>query len=434
MPTEDNEKSQEQIEVAELEENIVSLGSEVSAFIRQINACAKSLPLVMFTLTGARRLAAKKHLEFLQENGELEKEEDGRKIFKVDTTIGWKLIPLKQDHEDSIAAYRLIPKSFIVSLVSQFDFFVGRLIRCIYLKKPKLLHSSDKQLTLEQLISFGSIDSAKEYLLEKEIEGILRKSHTEQFDWMENKFGLPLRKGLSIWPQFIELTERRNLFVHTGGVISSQYLQVCKKQGVVFDIERKVGEELGVGGEYFKASYDCIYEMGSKLSQVLWRKLFPKEIKDAGLTLINSTYDLILAESYSLAESLLDFAVANLTKHGSEESRKIYVINLAQIYKWQGHEDKYLDLIKGEDWSACSDKFRLGVAVLKDKFDEASEIMQRIGDNNNEIDKGAYLQWPLFKEFRKSDQFIYAFKKVFGHPPETYDEAPTEGENDYASA
>lgn len=110
-------------------------------------------------------------------------------------------------------------------------------------------------------------------IIEKEVETVLRNSHVEQFDWLESKFGIPLRKGLDSWPTFVETTERRNLLVHTGGIVSSQYIKNCKEHKVAFGNDLKPGSELHVDAEYVAKAYFCIFEIGVKLAHVLWRKL-----------------------------------------------------------------------------------------------------------------------------------------------------------------
>ena len=130
-------------------------------------------------------------------------------------------------------------------------------------------------------MAFGSVEAAREYLIEKEIETVLRKSHAEQFDWLENKFGLPLKKGLDVWPAFIEVTERRNLFVHTSGLVSRQYLDVCAKHKVTLPKDATLGNELGVSKEYFTVAHEAIFEVGVKLAHVLWRKLKPEDREEA---------------------------------------------------------------------------------------------------------------------------------------------------------
>ena len=53
-----------------------------------------------------------------------------------------------------------------------------------------------------------------------------------------------MTNNLPSFKDFIEISERRNLFVHTGGIVSEQYIEVCKKYGCI--IENKVGDNLDV--------------------------------------------------------------------------------------------------------------------------------------------------------------------------------------------
>jgi hypothetical protein len=53
--------------------------------------------------------------------------------------------------------------------------------------------------------------------------------------------------------------------------------------------------------------------------------------------------------------------------------------------------------------------------VLFDNFDEAAQIMQDIGPKGEVVNEHAYLSWPIFREFRKTEQFAQAFLSVFEH-------------------
>ena len=116
-----------------------------------------------------------------------------------------------------------------VSLISQFDSFLSSLLSVLFEIKPEFVDTFDRKLDLSQITNLGSIPKARKYIIEKEIEGVLRGSHEEHFQYLENKLRISLRKDLTAWPTFIEITERRNLLVHCDGVVSSQYISVCKK-------------------------------------------------------------------------------------------------------------------------------------------------------------------------------------------------------------
>jgi hypothetical protein len=313
-------------------------------------------------------------------------------------------------------AYQLVPGSFLVSLVSQFDGFLGRLIRQLFALKPEILNSSENTLTFSQMVAFGSIDAAKEYIVEKEIEAVLRKSHSEQFDWLEKKFGLVLRKNLESWPDFIEVTERRNLFVHANGVVSHQYLEVCANHSCKVEPGTKLGKQLSVNRKYFSGAHDCLLEIGVKLAQVLWRKLSGDDFSEADKSLITICYELLAEGRYRIARRLLDFGVETIKKHSGESRRLTLVVNRAQAYKWSGDEETARRIVNAEDWSALEPKFLLAQAVLLDDFAGATEIMKQIGGEHHQLGALAYREWPLFREIRKTPEFAAAFEEIFREP------------------
>jgi hypothetical protein len=165
-------------------------------------------------------------------------------VYKVEGGKYFKFRRLEGRYQKARLAQQLVPRTFLVSLVSQFDAFLGRLIKQLFNMKPEALDSSASTLTFSQLTRFGSIENATEYIIDKEIESVLRKSHAEQFDWLENKFGLTLRAGLDVWPTFVEVTERRNLFVHSNGIVSHQYLEVCRRHGSALEPDLVPGKAL----------------------------------------------------------------------------------------------------------------------------------------------------------------------------------------------
>lgn len=393
---------------------VSSMADEIDTFVQHLDALATSLPLVMSMMTRARTTAKDKQFKFLEAHGSVVREEGAQKTYNLSSEHIFEFNLLERKTESLNIGYSILPRSFIVSLVSQFDFFLGRMLRCLYYLRPELLSASEKNLSFSQLMSIGSIEAAKELVIEKEIESILRESHAEQFAWLEKKFDIALRKDLSVWPTFIELAERRNLFVHTNGVVSTQYINVCRQHSVKFEDKIISGHTLEAEPEYFKVAFQCIFEMGIKLAQVLWRKICPNDIKDADASINNTAYHLLVSNRYEIAITLLDFANLTLKKHSSNEKRRTLVINWAQAYKWSGDNDRCFNIVNKEDWSDCSDKFKIAVAVLLDKHEDAAALMASIGVQES-FPEQVYKDWPLFKEFRKTEIFAQTFQQTFGH-------------------
>lgn len=395
-----------------------TIRQEMDLFAKRIDALTDTLPLAMLAISQAADSSSKELRTFLEKECTKKPGETKNSTtydvpadkFRVARRLFGRL------HKTTMAN-TLVPQSVLVSLVSQYDAFLGKLIRHLFLLKPDTLNASGHSITFGQLTSFASIEEAREYVIEKEVETVLRKSHSEQFDWLENKFGLQLRINLPAWQPFIELTERRNLFVHADGIVTRQYIEACERHSCKLDAEIRIGKQLSVDRQYFENAHECVFEIGIKLAQVLWRKVSPENLEKADSALVSIIYDLLSEGRYRLARVLSDFAVG-LPRHSSEEHRLTMVINRAQAYKWSGDENKVAEIVGEEDWTASSVKFRLAQAVLLNRFDDAIRIMKEMG-KAGEVSKLEYRDWPLFKEVRKMESFQDAFQEIFGEQVNT---------------
>jgi len=388
--------------------------NEINKYVHKIDSIFESSNFVMYALKSIQKQQAETIKNTYKE--EILDEVDGDEYQEIKLKIPYDKLSGFMRHIKRMEQFKIgneiFPKSFVVMLVSLFDAYVGCLIRTIFCIKPEILNASEKAMTYGDLLQYPSIDDAKEYIIEKEIEDVLRRSHEDQFRWLENKLKINLNKELPSWPDFIEITERRNLFVHVDGNVSSQYINVCKKHSVKFEKDYKVGESLTVSKDYLKKSYNVLLEIGVKLGHVLWRKLKEDEIKIADSNMNLVCYELLVNNKYDLALELLKFATEIIKKHSSEEMRLTLIVNKAQAYKWLGDNEAVNNIVTSIDWSAYSDLFKLAYNVLIDNYSMASEIMLKIG-NSKEISKLDYKEWPLFKEFRKTKEFMDAYEKIF---------------------
>lgn len=400
--------------------------ASIEKLLEQVLSLAEAELPIMSLVMITRRSAIKNYNSFLEKEGELKEEEpvdSDNKSYLLPQSKMIKADRLERKIKRVQLAETLIPRSLIISLVSYFDAFLGNLLQAVFNVKQELLNSSEKSLTFSQLLQLGDFEEAKRYIVEKEIESVLRKSHTHHFEYLENRLSVPLRKGLDSWTTFIELTERRNLFAHNDGIVSSQYLAVCNEHKVSESENIKLGSKLHVDGKYFEKAYECILEIGIKLNQVLWRKLQPPERESCDDHLIKITYDLLLEEEYNVVIKVLDFARNELMRHSNQDQRLIILVNLAQAHKWKGEEEITQKIVDSFDWSAVSDKFKLAYMVLKDKFDVAANLLEKEVKAES-ISKHEVDEWPLFKKFRDSEEFKSCYTRLYGESNEIIKSKP----------
>ncbi|WP_150668174.1 hypothetical protein [Pandoraea anhela] len=103
-------------------------------------------------------------------------------------------------------------------------------------------------------------------------------------------------------------------------------------------------------------------------------------------------------------------------KKGADELNiRIRSINLAIAYKKSQKTDECLRVLKSCDWTASIRDFKLAVAVLKDEYETAADLMRQIGKSGELVHQGAYHDWPLFSDFCDRDEFFKAYLDVYGH-------------------
>ena len=263
------------------------------------------------------------------------------------------------------------------------------------------------------------LDELKEFVIEKDVESLLRKSHFEQLTILEKRISKHTKKeftlttNLPVLPTFIELTERRNLFVHCNGIVSRNYIDNCRKHKVKKLENIELNDVLDVDPEYFNEGFQAVFEIGVKLGQVLWRKFLPTKINEADGNLNNISFDLIINGYYDLAINLLKFATETLPKKSTEKMRKTMIINKALSFYLKGEKETNNKILDSEDWSVGL-IFQLAVSVLKEEYDLSTSLMKKIGPEHDDINASSYQEWPLFRDFRDTDKFKETFKEIFG--------------------
>lgn len=387
----------------------------LESYLHNVDSINASVPPMMLMLEEMLRIQDEKLHAYLKEHGTLESSVDGEETYSLPSKAVSEQKRISRKLEQYSTSTKLIPRNFLVSFVSEYDAFLGSLMKCFHAKKPELLNGVEKQISYSELVEFSSIEDAKEHILEKDVESMLRKSHADHFDILEKKFKINLKKDLECWADFIEIMERRNLFVHCDGKISSQYINVCTEHKKKFDSPPKVGEQLTVHPEYLGNAYKTLREISIKLTHVLWRKVFPDEREAADDALLNLAYELIQRASYPLAINILEFAIS-LPHHFSDNYKRMFFINLAQAYKYSEKKDKCTDLLARLDWSSVSYKFKLAVAVLLEKYHDADVYMANAA-KTGELTEQNFLDWPLFKEYRETAGFKKQFKEQFKKSP-----------------
>ena len=389
-----------------------SFFNTLNLFLKKLDALNKSVMAIVF-LEKIQEVEQNKINNFITKKG--------RKIKKEKGLINFTLLPrdqeqykkLKNDRENSRIAYEILPQSLLVSKVTQFDLFIGSLIKIILNLQNNII-SDEKILTFGDLKEFKTIKEAVNHVIEREIDNLLFDSHSAHLEWIGKKLNVNIKEELTLeWASFIEITERRNLYVHTNGFINNQYISKCKEHGFNLGKEHKNKAILEMTPDYFKNSSECLYKVAVKLTFIIWIKLIKNEKEIANRFFINEIIvELIKDNNYTLAKTLLQFS-KSLFSNNRDEAKKIITINLALVEKLIGNKEGAKSIINSEDWSSCKDDFKLVLSVLEEKYDEVFKLMEKIGKEGDLISEVSYINDPIYSELRQQPKFLEVYKKIY---------------------
>ena len=150
------------------------------------------------------------------------------------------------------------------------------------------------------------------------------------------------------------------------------------------------------------------------LGQTLWRKTMPEEIEKADSHLARNIFDFLHTERWVYAISLSKFALA-LPRISTETFERIYSVNYAIALKAINKDSAARNILDKKDWTATAYDFKLAYAIITDNYKEAQELMKKIGKKGELIDELSYHDWPLFRDFRDSDEFFCGYEEVYGY-------------------
>jgi hypothetical protein len=322
-------------------------------------------------------------------------------------------------------ALSVLARSLFMQMFSEFDSFTGCLLKAIYLKNQELLKGIAREITLRELFDYQNVDDIKRSMLEKEIETFRRDSYVDQFIALEKKFQIQLRK-FDEYPEFIEFSQRRNIFVHNDGMVSDQYISVCEREGWKFSRRPATGETLHVDIEYFGRALRVMSKVGFMLAHTLWAKVFPKENEQLHNSINDLIYQCLEHKRWRTAAELGSFALSEPMRKGvTEINLRIRTINVAIGLKFSDRDEEAKSLLRSADWTASYRDFKLAIHVLEENYEDAVDIMLSIGKSGEILKQSSYYTWPLFHNFRVRPEFYATYEKIYGEPYAT--QIPTDG-------
>ncbi|MDP8996533.1 MAG: hypothetical protein M3O03_05960 [Pseudomonadota bacterium] len=340
---------------------------------------------------------------------------DSGELFTLPVTAYDKVTRLLKVHDSIQKTNQYIDRFFILGLISLYDQFIRTLAQHVIAIRPHCLLGQERTIKISDVLNYKTIEEVKYACIDRELDRLLHESHLEQFKWFEEKLDLKIDPASDLKTRFTELCERRNLFAHTGGRVSQQYLDECRK--VNYDLKDiKCGDELKSTRKYFATAVETVIELATQLVHVIWQKTDKKGSTGAARSLINITFNLIRDGKYDLAIKLIEFILDNRTTQNKLdiETKRIHLINHANALKLAEKPD-YLKRVDVEDWSSMTLKEELCLAAVRGEDEKFLKLLPK-AIAAEEIFAQDFRTWPVFEPLRKSEKYVTLIQEIFKEP------------------
>jgi hypothetical protein len=300
-------------------------------------------------------------------------------------------------------------------LISHFDFLLSDLLHYYYYNYPESLYNrkgkNELSISLNELQFCSDLKEAIARIINKEIDKLLYTNLEGQKNYLKDYLKMDIEENIIDWNKINEAMERRNIIVHNDSKINNRYLKNIDFS-VIPEEEKnlKEGDRISIDTNYFINIYNEIFNTGIILIQKFWRKYNKAEINLADASLNKDIYDLLLEENWKSAERLGLFG--KKCKISNKEIRLILDVNYAQSLKWQDKEKKLKDELNKFNLSTLSPKYALAFYTLKSDTENFYKNIEKSIKIDN-MTKEDFMEWPLFREFRKDEDYKEKIDKIF---------------------
>lgn len=144
--------------------------------------------------------------------------------------------------EQSDYLLQMIPSNLVVSLITNFDQFLSELLIYLFQHISGQINVIDESVRYAELSDCTDTYSIQDFYIEKFIDSFFRKSHSEQFEWLDKKFSLNIKTQMPNYDDFMFLCELRNIIIHNDSKPSNFFfrtINIEKYKNLGFVIEKK---------------------------------------------------------------------------------------------------------------------------------------------------------------------------------------------------
>ncbi len=357
----------------------------------------------------------------LYESIQIEIDEDGNPNISVENEAILEYFLISNDYEDEIAAKyihnkRMKTKSSVISICITLENLCCQLLKEFLLKKHEGDLFDNKTITFKDMKRFENIGDTKQYLVDSELESIFRgnfKSWSSKiFNYckkVDKEINVFLEKREEIFDEIEELYQRRNLLVHSNGVVNHIYLNlVSPKYKEKFDNGDDI--EIDIDIDYINNKIKIVEEFGTIIFYLFYKILEDRE-SDVDL---NS----ILLKYLKRENEAIPIIYKDMQSRAKEsENKLIYKVNYFLYFRVNNLYDRIENEIKNFDTSVYTNEYKLAKKIIMQDIDCEKDAIDYY-ENLDDVSFVNVYKWPLMRLLSENERYIRYCKnrinKIFG--------------------
>lgn len=306
---------------------------------------------------------------------------------------------------------RLLNETSLITISNVFESLISNLISFLVIKDESV-KIQEKTLTFKQIEELGGLEEAKDYLIEKTVEDIMRGSQIHWLKYIGKNTSKEFFNELVGKEEqcFVDFFLKRNLIIHSNSKINKKYLNTLKNDYSDEQKKKMIGSRISVNEEYLLENLSLIYIVGIKSSYYVTKKNFATNRKE-----IFSFYQTIAYENLKIGENKVAYEIYNMLwkdRDALKASEKMLLcINYMQSLKWIDKTKELKKLLKEEDFSLADHRYQMCLEILDENYEEAIKEFEEVINEDKEAYEDEtsmindFMSWPIFKKFSKSEQF-----------------------------
>lgn len=302
-------------------------------------------------------------------------------------------------------------QSVCITLCSCLESLCSDLLKDYFLTVGEDKNLAEKQLTYKVIKNFEIIDDVRNFVIDEHLTEVFRGSYTNWYSTINNHFNVNKKFPIVINDSepIAEFFQRRNLFVHTGGIVSWYYIKNTSRK---YNNGLKVGDRIGISPEYIFENINLIRKLGYAIFYSFLETKF-KENKEFAPRISAYILDRMHTACPTIPEIYSNISSGNF----DTQTKMIAKMNYFLFHKKNNSFESVRKDLENTDVSGSSDQFVMAKSILlesEDRFDICKKYFDSISDSS-------FLycyDWPLISLVKSEVEFKNYFKSridtIFG--------------------